>query len=187
MVRPAPLVVRAQEAVGRVLGAGGIAVDATAGNGHDTLFLARSVGPGGRVYAVDLQERAIAATRARLAEAGLEDRVRLCTADHETLAERVDPDDRGRVAAVMFNLGYLPGGDHTLITRPPTTLAALEAGRALLAPGGRMTILAYTGHPGGADEAAAVRAWATGSTPERNRIEYGRGERAPQLLVVERP
>ena len=185
MPRTAPLVARAQEAVAPVLAPGAVAVDATAGNGHDTLFLAEAVGPAGRVYAVDVQEAAIAATRARLAEAGLEARIHLACAGHEDLTEQVAPADRGRVAAVMFNLGYLPGGDHTLTTRPPATLDALNAARGLLAPGGRLSVVAYTGHPGGAEEAEAVRAWAE-ALSDPHRLERGGGERPPQLLVVER-
>ncbi|HKJ76882.1 MAG TPA: class I SAM-dependent methyltransferase, partial [Gammaproteobacteria bacterium] len=69
---------------------------------------------------------------------------------------------------------------------PATTVAALEAGRGLLAAGGRMTVVAYTGHPGGADEAAAVRAWAEGLAGDRHRVESGRGERAPQLVIIDR-
>eukprot|EP01031_Cornospumella_fuschlensis_P016063 gene16063-19615_t len=68
------------------LRAGDIAVDATAGNGHDTLFLARLIGPGGHVYAVDVQEPAVLETRRRLLEAGVaEDQFTVVQAGHETL------------------------------------------------------------------------------------------------------
>ena len=62
----------------------------------------------------------------------------------------------------MFNLGYLPGGDKNRTTGISTTLAALEASFMLLTTGGRITILAYTGHPGGQEETEAVKEWVRG-------------------------
>ena len=67
-----PLTTLAQQAVAAVLGPGGLAVDATVGNGHDTLFLARRVAPRGRVFGFDIQPAALAGARRRLAAAGLE-------------------------------------------------------------------------------------------------------------------
>ena len=67
----------------------------------------------------------------------------------------------GRVQAVMFNLGYLPGGDKQRTTGASTTLAALQSALSLLAPGGVISLLAYTGHPGGREEAELVKGWAS--------------------------
>ncbi|MDR2863562.1 MAG: methyltransferase domain-containing protein [Puniceicoccales bacterium] len=136
---------------------GDFAVDATAGNGHDTVFLASAVGPSGHVCAFDVQQAALDATRARLEKAGLTDRVTLIAAGHETIPAHLPPDWKGTVAAVLFNLGYLPGGDHSIITRSKTTLPALHAAITWLRPGGLLSVLVYPGHPGGADEAQAVR------------------------------
>lgn len=149
--------VQAHREVAAVLRAGETAVDATAGNGHDTRVLAERVGPAGRVLAFDIQPEAIEATRARLAAAGLSDRVELVLGSHGGLAARVAP---GGVAAVMFNLGYFPGGDHGVITRPAETLRGLAAARSVLRPGGILTVVCYPGHTGGAEEAEAVVAWA---------------------------
>ena len=146
---------QAHEIVSAVVRPGETVIDATAGNGHDTLFLAGLVGEGGRVVAFDVQEAAIASTRRRLAEAGVLERVEPWTGSHARMAERVEPG----IAAVMFNLGYLPGGDHGLITRTDETLRALEAAVALLRPGGVVTVVCYPGHEGGDKEAAAVREW----------------------------
>ncbi len=150
-----------------VLTPGAVAVDATLGNGHDTLFLARQVGPAGHVYGFDVQQAALDQTRRRLAEAGLAERCTLFRCGHEQMAEVLPAAVRGRVQAVTFNLGYLPGGsDRSVITRPDTTLPALEAALALLAPGGRLTVVLYTGHPGGAGEARAVEDWAASLDPQ---------------------
>ncbi|MFB6277882.1 MAG: class I SAM-dependent methyltransferase [Salinibacter sp.] len=146
---------------------GGLAIDATVGNGHDTLFLVQEVGPGGRVVGFDVQPDALTATRERIQSRGPEasDRLRLVHAGHETMASHLCADDLGAVGAIMFNLGYLPGGDHSVTTKPATTRRALAASLELLRPGGVLTIVAYPGHEGGEAEAKAVADW-TASLPE---------------------
>ena len=156
--RPPPLTRLAHRRLAEVLAPGDAAIDATAGNGHDTLFLAQAVGAAGEVHAFDVQAAALAASATRLDAAGVRERVTLHHAGHETMLARL-PALRGRVAAITFNLGYLPGGDHALTTLPATTLAALEQALALLRPGGLLSVLAYRGHPGGQEEAEAVAAW----------------------------
>jgi predicted methyltransferase len=144
----------ARQAVRQVLRPGEAAVDATAGNGHDARFLAEAVGPSGRVFALDVQPDALDRTEALLTEAGLTN-VTLFLRNHADLAELVP----GPVGAVMFNLGYLPGGDKAVVTRTASTLAGLRAAVGLLRPGGVLTVIAYPGHPGGAEETAAVAAF----------------------------
>ena len=146
----------------RLLVSGDVAVDATAGGGHDALFLARLVWPGGLVHCFDVQAEALDRTRARLDAAGLGEAVRLHAAGHEHMLEHLPEEHRGRVRAVVFNLGYLPGGDAAVVTRPETTLAALEAAREVLAAGGAISAVCYTGHPGGEAEARQVQAWGEG-------------------------
>jgi hypothetical protein len=188
-----PAIAAAHRCVAAVVRSGDLAVDATAGNGHDTLFLAGLVGPGGRVAAVDAQAEAVTATRQRLAAAALSGRVLLHQGRHEELGDSVPGDWAGAVRGVLFNLGYLPGSDKALVTRPATTRAALAAALALLAPGGRLAVVAYPGHPGGADEAAAVATWAgeMASAGYRRladgRPRYGVSPGAPRLTVLERP
>ena len=116
----------AQQRVADVLSEGEFAVDATAGNGHDTAFLAARVGPTGRIFAFDVQPEAVAATRARLAEYGLRN-VTLFQKSHAELESMLPHDVAGHVGAVMFNLGYLPGGDHAVVTETQSTLAAIDA------------------------------------------------------------
>lgn len=145
------------------LRAGDIVVDATAGNGHDTLFLAQRVLPGGRVFAFDVQADAIVRTQQRISEAEPSSPdpagVVLHHAGHERMAELLSPELRGRLRAVMFNLGYLPGGDKTLITRMETTLCALHQALDWLAEDGVLTVVVYPGHEGGQGEATAVEKW----------------------------
>lgn len=139
--------------ISRVVLPGDTVVDATAGNGHDTVFLARLAGPSGQVHAFDVQEEAIRATRERLEKEGLlTSAVHLHLASHDRLAELVT----GPVKAVVFNLGYLPGGDKKTVTRTGCTLAALEQAAALIAPNGILSVMCYPGHEGGDAEAEAV-------------------------------
>lgn len=132
---------------------GDFAIDATAGNGHDSCFLARQVGVEGRVFAFDIQQQALDSTTDTLRTQALTERVTLIHRGHEHLLATLPPEYHGKIQTVMFNLGYLPGGDKNRKTTSATTLAALEQAAALLSPGGVITVLAYRGHPGGLEEA----------------------------------
>lgn len=146
-------------------------IDATAGNGHDSLALARLVGPSGKVLAIDLQERAIASTRTRLEEAGELARCELIQADHATKLHSLLSSHRSSVAAITFNLGYLPGGEKDVTTLPESTSCALNAAKSLLKPGGILMVTAYRGHPGGMEEAKQVAAWMHALSPQYWQVE----------------
>jgi len=135
-------------------------VDATAGNGHDTLLLAQCVGPNGCVFAFDIQPAAIEATRTRLREAGALQQCALICNGHEHMVQHLPAEAQGKLAAVMFNLGWLPGQDKNCITRTETTLIALQTSLDMLQPCGLITIVVYPNHDGGDDEAKAVAEWA---------------------------
>lgn len=139
---------------------GGIAVDCTAGNGHDTLFLANLVGENGHVFAFDIQQTAIASTHERLTEANILNRATLFHSGHEKVHACIPQEHHGNIAVAMFNLGYLPGSDKSTITRADYTLMALNDLLPMLASHGLLSIHIYTGHPGGMDEARNVLDWA---------------------------
>ena len=124
-----------------------VVVDATMGNGHDTLFLAKLAK---QVYAFDIQEQALEKTSQRLQEAGLTN-VELLLQGHETVDQFVT-----EVKAAIFNLGYLPSADKFIITKPHTTIEALDKLCQLLVKGGRIAIMIYYGHEGGDIERDAV-------------------------------
>jgi len=169
-----------------VLKRGGTAVDATAGNGNDTLFLARLVGPEGKVYAFDIQEEAITCTRKLLERHGAARQVTLLNAGHEEL-DKLVPEP---VDAVVFNLGYLPGGNHALVTKPDTTVTALKSAIGLLRQGGRIGMVIYTGHPGGTEELSAVEQFTSGLDGvmfNAIKINYlNRAAHAPVIIIIEK-
>lgn len=162
----------AHDLAARGLEPGGIAIDATVGNGHDTLFLVQEVGQGGQVVGFDVQTEALQATREHVrAEApAAVDRLRLVHDGHEQMTSHVEEETRGRVGAVMFNLGYLPGSDHAVTTEAETTLDALRAAVDLLRVGGIITIVAYPGHEGGRVETEAVSEWAAALPQDAYRV-----------------
>ncbi len=170
----------------RAVRPGDAVVDATCGRGHDTLFLARLVGGKGTVWAFDIQEDALAAARELLDGEGCLTQVRLVNAGHERLTEYV----REPVRGVVFNLGFLPGAGRDVITRPHTTLAALDQAAHTLLPGGIIAISLYTGHAGGVEEAEAVEHWAA-QLPIRSfnawlSRQLNRSAAAPYLVLVEK-
>lgn len=154
-----PLTETAQQAWTKFLKPGAWAIDATAGNGLDTEFLAKSVSPGGHVFAFDIQDQALTTTAARLERAGLSAAVTLIRADHADMRAHLPCSSAGRIDLVCFNLGYLPTGDHNLTTRPSTTVSALKTSLGLLKPSGALSIMAYRGHAGAMEEADAVAAF----------------------------
>jgi predicted methyltransferase len=165
-------------------------MDGTAGKGRDTACLAQAVGASGHVHAFDIQAEALAATANLLTLAGLADRVTLHACSHADLAAVLPAAHRGRLGAALFNLGYLPGGNTAIITRPDSTALALQAAYAELRPGGRLICVAYTGHPGGAEESDVVQAFgrareAAGDAVVRHGLLPNPGK--PWILSVTRP
>lgn len=146
----------------RALQPGDVAIDATAGNGHDTLLLAQCVGDAGQVYAFDVQAQAIEATRARLLAHGVAGRVSLIHAGHQTVRTHVTRP----VQAAVFNLGYLPRSDKQITTRADSTVTALQAIWEVLQAHGLIVLVVYHGHAGSTEERAAVEDYVTRLDPE---------------------
>ncbi|MFK8014911.1 MAG: class I SAM-dependent methyltransferase [Gammaproteobacteria bacterium] len=171
----------AKAAVAQVLRRGDTAVDATLGNGHDTLFLAGHVGPEGRVWSFDIQPAALTQARQQLLTLPRSERgdVTLIEDSHERMLEHLPADQHGRVGAVMFNLGYLPGGDKTLTTTADTTVVALTQATQLLRPGGLLSVIAYVGHPTGREEMTALSTWIATNDKTVRWTEHEKGASPP--------
>ena len=170
---------------------GDMAIDATAGNGHDTHFLAQLTGPEGMVFAFDVQGEAITATRSLLERWGVPaSSWQLIQAGHETMPGAIPQRWHGHAGAVLFNLGYLPGSDKTITTVAASTVAAMRGALEMMRPGGVLVAVLYAGHPGGAEEAQAVLDFAAGlPTRDYHAIEYrtlNSRNTPPSVLAIEK-
>ena len=132
---------------------GACCIDATAGKGRDTALLCRLAGAEGRVLAFDVQQEAIAQTRALLAAEGLTAEVVLDS--HANMAQYAAPES---VDCIVFNFGRLPGGDPKIFTTAASSLPAIDAGLGLLRSGGVMVLALYYGKENGYDEKNAILA-----------------------------
>lgn len=127
---------------------GAIVLDATVGNGNDTLDLARLVGKNGKVYGFDIQSIAIENTRTLLEENNTLDNVVLINDNHIKIDEYIDQE----LDLAIYNLGYLPKGDKTIRTDAENTVISVSKALELLKGNGIMIIISYIGHPGGLEE-----------------------------------
>lgn len=132
---------------------GDCCIDATAGNGNDTLVLCELVGKTGKVIAFDIQEEAVANTKKRLAEHGVSERAQVLLESHVNMARYAESDS---VSCIVFNFGYLPGGDHELATRKESSITAIHEGLRLLKKGGVMSLCIYSGGDSGFEERDAI-------------------------------
>ena len=158
-----------------------IVIDATCGNGQDTVFLAEHTK---EVFAFDIQKKALEQTKKTLVKAGLTN-VRLIHDSHENIAlYTVDA-----IEVIMFNLGYLPGGDKTITTMRESTLSALKVALELLKPSGLISLIIYPGHKEGLKETNAVLAWFKTLPKEKYEIlsiEKYTDEKAPKGFLIQK-
>lgn len=132
---------------------GDICIDATAGRGNDTLFLAGLVGENGHVTAFDIQQDAVDSTRSLIAENGMSERVDVLLKSHSEMDKFAK---ENTVSCITFNFGWLPKGDHNIFTNKSTSIPAIEKGLKLLKSGGIMTLIIYYGRETGFEERDAL-------------------------------
>ena len=135
---------------------GDLCIDCTAGRGFDTAFLCEKVGKSGRVLAFDIQQQAVDSTRTLLEERGLSDIADVYCVSHSEIDKYAE---NGTVSAIVFNFGWLPGGDHSINTHSDTSIAAVEKGLKLLRPDGLMSLSIYYGRDTGYEERDALLAY----------------------------
>lgn len=126
-----------------------LCIDATAGNGNDTAFLCRLCAPGGHVLAFDIQDSAVINTGKRLESEGLSEYADIIKDSHCNMNKYAS---EGSADCIVFNLGYLPGGDHSVATKPDTSVEAIKTGLKLLKKNGIMSICVYSGGETGFEE-----------------------------------
>lgn len=131
---------------------GDVVIDATVGNGNDTLFLAELVGKTGHVFGFDIQEQAIQHTNKRLEYLELQKNVTLFLKSHDQIKAALPTDASRKITAAIFNLGYLPGGDKQIVTKPQSTIEAIKQLLDIMEIEGIIVIVVYHGHQGGQHE-----------------------------------
>jgi len=165
---------------------GDTVVDATAGNGNDTIFLAKRTGSSGQVYAFDIQDEALTVTEERLKQCNLLARVTLVKAGHEELARHVS----NPVSVIMYNLGYLPGSNKQVTTDYSSTLASLKQALTLLKPGGVITIVLYPGHDAGRIEKEKLLAFCEAIPSSEYAVLYSslvnQAGNPPELIIIQK-
>lgn len=132
---------------------GDICIDATAGRGNDTLFMAQLVGESGHVTAFDIQQDAVDSTKKLLEENGVSHRADVLLKSHSEMDALFD---EGSVSCIAFNFGWLPKGDHSVSTKKETSIEAIEKGLRLLKKDGIMTLIIYYGRDTGFEERDAI-------------------------------
>lgn len=166
------------------LSPGMVCIDATAGRGRDTLLLCEAVGETGHVFAFDVQPDAIESTRQRLAENGMAGRATLILDSHRNMAHYAE-----RANAVVFNLGYLPGGNHAVGTSAGESIPAIAAALSLLPADGFVTVCLYYGGDSGFAERDALLEWLAALDAKRYTVMvqqfYNRPNCPPVFIVIE--
>lgn len=162
-----------------------IVVDATVGNGNDTLFLAKLVGKSGKVYGFDIQKKAIENTEKKLVENDMLSRVDLIQNGHENIKDYIE---NNKISVILFNLGYLPGSDKKIITKPKTTIAAIKNGLDLLINGGIIVLVIYPGHKGGKKEKEKILEYTSDLNRKKfNVLHYyyiNQQNKPPEVIVI---
>lgn len=150
-----------------------IVVDATVGNGNDTLFLCENFK---KVYGFDIQKQAIDSTKSKLSEF---DNYELFHSSHENVLDYVDKCD-----GAIFNLGYLPNFDHTITTKHSSTINAVKSLISIIEKG-IIVIVVYTGHDNG-EEAAGIEEYLSTIDKRYDVLKYQFINRsaAPYILAI---
>lgn len=168
--------------------AGDIAVDATAGNGNDTLALAKMVEVDGKVYSFDVQEYAINSTKALLENEGLSKVCCLINDSHHRMKSNIPVDYHEKISAVVFNLGYLPKGQKDITTKTETSLEAVKQALMLIKPNGLILITMYCGHEEGKREKQALLDFAADLPSNDFHVVYvnmlNQPKNPPELLLI---
>lgn len=163
-------------------------VDATVGNGNDTVLLAQLVGPYGKVYGFDIQKEAIEATQNKLILTSQSPQVELIEDGHENIDKYLGNEEI--ISAITFNLGYLPKGDKAITTKPKTTITAIKKSLQYLRKQGIVSIMVYSRHEGGEEEKEAIESFVSQlPQDEYNVLSYkfiNQINHPPYLYVIEK-
>ena len=112
------------------------------------------------------------------------DRAELILAGHERMAEFVKEPAR----AIVFNLGWLPGGDKSITTLRETTLPAIRDAISLMDRDAILNIAVYPGHAEGDAEGQMILDYLRGISRHRvcaTLVKIVNSPTSPFFIVVE--
>lgn len=165
---------------------GDTAVDCTMGNGNDTEFLCHLVGDKGKVYAFDIQEEAVINTSKKLEKLNFLERAELILDGHQNIDKYI----KQSVKLVIFNLGYLPRGNHEITTKKETTLQAVQKCLDILEPNGIILLVIYPGHENGKIEKEALERFTSGLKQKEYNVANicftNQINNPPELICIEK-
>ena len=165
--------------------AGDICIDATMGNGNDTLLLSQLCKENGHVFAFDIQQQALQNTQKKLIENNAPANYELLLQSHIHMSDYVKPES---ASCIVFNFGYLPGGDHAKATKSSTSIQALNTALTLLKKHGQLSLCIYSGGDSGFEERDAVLAWLKNLDPKKYLViktdYYNRPNHPPIPVLV---
>lgn len=170
---------------------GDLVIDATCGNGHDTLVLAQLAltSDSGKLYACDVQKEAIVSSEQMLlGKLGrvIMDKVQFIHGCHSCFPEEIKPNS---VKLIAYNLGYLPGGDKTKTTQTETTLQSIKKAQEVIQDGGVISITCYPGHPEGKREEEHILQFSSALDPKQWSCcshRWSNRSNAPSLLLIQK-
>ncbi|MDQ0160908.1 class I SAM-dependent methyltransferase [Alkalibacillus salilacus] len=138
----------AHQWISDTLKSGDIAVDATLGNGHDSVALSKEVGSNGLIYSFDIQQSAIDQAQSLFTQSNINN-ITSIKLGHEQAKDYLIEQGITSIGGVIFNLGFLPGGDESITTQADSTIQAIEGLFELLMPHRMIVIVIYPGHDSG--------------------------------------
>lgn len=175
----------------QVVQKGDTVIDATCGNGRDTLVLAGLALENGKGHLIglDIQKKALQRTEKLLRE-----HLPLESMESITLLEQSHADfpaicSRNTIRLIVYNLGYLPQGNKSLTTMTGTTMVSVDKALQLLVPGGVISITCYPGHEEGYREEQALESWLKCLNPMFYNICHHRWlnrEQSPSLILIQK-
>lgn len=165
------------------------AIDATCGNGYDSLYVAEKIlTPScGHLHCVDIQKTAIDKTKKRLLdslEVKLSNRVYFHLGCFTKLPKAIESPD-----FIIYNLGYLPGSDKKIQTTASLTIKSIQYASHILSDGGLICISCYLGHKQGYEEYLALNAHLQSFSSQNFNITKHsliNRELAPVLILIQK-
>lgn len=144
-----------KEVMRRVIKENDLCIDATLGDGNDSLYMYNL---NAKVMSFDIQDEAITSSRNLFLENNIKlddnKRIKFILDSHSNIDKYLNENDKIKFAT--FNLGYLPSGDKSIITKYDSTISAIDKILNYLDKDGVISIICYYEHDGGLEEKTHV-------------------------------